>query len=762
MASEPSYDDEFVPAHRATSPRSLSTELAYETASRLSNINRSRAASPTTQYAIGAGAHNYPRSPSSNLNGSFGDSHDDFLVENQLDEDEPAYNPELDAPMQYDRRFASKISFPSAKFPANFSFEGRRLVIGVDFGTTYSGIAFATPPGETIGKLEEVHLMTNYGYAMNNDNKIPSVNSYSEPSLNKSRKERQFGRDLSPNAVAMVNSKLELDVQDTKLAELESLVHALEGMKNLSYANVKRCRGHPGFSWKSSEQIVTDYLAKVFKAFSEYLDRAYPGMGNALREEVPTELVITVPADWSPKAKNSTYRAVINAGFNQKNFRNMKKVFMVTEPEAAALYAIRWLKEDHIDVLTEDDSFVLCDAGGGTVDVVSYRVVSISPKLELEQIGHPTCKKCGSIYIDAKFKEWLRAHLGKHWRLLDPKSLKGRINAQMTEGQNMRSIMAEFEGFKKAFGSGQREVRFRLPEALKDFNSGNAIVAGEVIISQKQMKAFFDDCVDGVLSLVRDQVLQAELEGKRVTNIVMVGGFAESEYLQKEMKRSMGYRDITLHRPQESWTAVVRGAVITGVEHMGELKPLQSCPKNYGICLNEDFSGIHDNWDDRFLEESTSRVMALGQLHWLILKGDLLDHKEARSQVKNCPFTFSQTQSRKWKFEVYEWDHENPRVKLPKSYHNTRKELRTVLQIDVDMSSIPLEVMHKTHNNGRPYWTADTMCKMTYTINHVLEVQLVFRGKVVGAASRVMKEHLTEYERDDEAGDDDDDYSISD
>ena len=32
------------------------------------------------------------------------------------------------------------------------------------------------------------------------------------------------------------------------------------------------------------------------------------------------------------------------------------------------------------------DAFVLCDAGGGTVDLISYEITSLDPKLELKEL----------------------------------------------------------------------------------------------------------------------------------------------------------------------------------------------------------------------------------------------------------------------------------------------------------------------------------------------------------------------------------------
>ena len=38
-------------------------------------------------------------------------------------------------------------------------------------------------------------------------------------------------------------------------------------------------------------------------------------------------------------------RAIRNAGFNENNFPNLESHYLVTEPEAAALYTARFLKE---------------------------------------------------------------------------------------------------------------------------------------------------------------------------------------------------------------------------------------------------------------------------------------------------------------------------------------------------------------------------------------------------------------------------------
>jgi molecular chaperone DnaK (HSP70) len=188
---------------------------------------------------------------------------------------------------------------------------------------------------------------------MNSDLKIPSVISYSP----NSNDEQQWGKSLSPESVAMINTKLELDAQDNKTDELELILAVLEGMSNLNFQHVRASKGYPEYTWKSPEEIVTDFLSKIYQV----VDREVNQFSTELRAQLPVDIVITVPVvslyifqkhehtmtiaqGWSYQAKNSTLRAVRTAGFNEKNFPNLQDTIMVTEPEAAAIYTARYLK----------------------------------------------------------------------------------------------------------------------------------------------------------------------------------------------------------------------------------------------------------------------------------------------------------------------------------------------------------------------------------------------------------------------------------
>ncbi|CAI6331925.1 unnamed protein product [Periconia digitata] len=362
---------------------------------------------------------------------------------------------------------------------ASYGLHERRLVIGLDYGTTFTGVAFATPYGRTC-TLEEIDAVAEWGAQMDNLEKVPSVISYSAPTI---AMEQQWGSSLSPNATAMVHTKLELDPSSLS-DEMDLVLQSLDGMKNLNFRHIKGAigfNGVPAYTYKSPEEIVTDYLAKVF----QYLLKVVEGFSYELRSTISTDIVVTIPTGWSYSAMNSTFRALTNAGFNQSYFPRLRDVIFVTESEAAAIYTARYLKSQlGREFLKVDESFVLCDAGGGTVDVVSYTVTQLNPSLQLEKLGEPTGRKCGSVFINMHFKKWLRDHIGEaNYKMLDPNMEENKISSHSVEGKAMRELMKEFDDQKQRFdGEMKEDIRIDLPHPLQHLSIAGKVNKGEIAI----------------------------------------------------------------------------------------------------------------------------------------------------------------------------------------------------------------------------------------------------------------------------------------
>jgi hypothetical protein len=88
----------------------------------------------------------------------------------------------------------------------------------------------------------------------------------------------------------MVHTRLELDVHDIS-EELDLILQSLDEMKNLHFQHIKASGGLPAYTEKSAEEIVADYLAKVFT----YLEKSVESFMKVLRDRISTDIVVTVP-----------------------------------------------------------------------------------------------------------------------------------------------------------------------------------------------------------------------------------------------------------------------------------------------------------------------------------------------------------------------------------------------------------------------------------------------------------------------------------
>ncbi|KAH6663361.1 hypothetical protein B0J14DRAFT_609302 [Halenospora varia] len=583
----------------------------------------------------------------------------------------------------------------------------RRLVIAIDYGTTYTGIAYATPLGSVVDRIE---VVTVWGNRMRNQEKVPSVVSYSDCSRQKSPEDReqQWGEDLSPNAVAMIHTKLQLDVDDND-AELDLILQALDGMHDLTFQYIKDSGGTAIFPRRSPEEIVEYYLKKVFVHLRNTVDRFTP----AFVKTSPVDIVATIPAEWSYRAKNSTFRALTRAGFSKKNFPELQDMILISEPEAAAIYTARYLTDKYgADFLEEDECFVLCDAGGGTVDVVSYRVTRVLPKLEIKSCTLATGDKCGSVFINLAFKQWLRELIGPvHYQELDESPIVQKITAHDTEGPHMREVMADFDAWKRKFKKGHRDIKMEFSEGspLANLDIPGKVFGGEFTITCETMEGFFEPRIDSIVGLILGQFEELQDDRHQVKKIFLVGGFAQSPYLQESVRESLEARDLDFHAPETSWTAVVRGAVTFGVEkEKNKITTMTACPRSYGVALHLPFSDIESYATDQVEDPITGTALAKDQLFWLIKKGDLILSTRPKEASGSVTLQFEESSPRKGTIQIYAYDREN----FPKSLKSCEKDLTKLYNLEYDMTRIPVQEFGHQRVDGSLIYIADLKLSM--------------------------------------------------
>lgn len=282
-------------------------------------------------------------------------------------------------------------------------------------------------------------------------------------------------------------------------------------------------------------KLTIDFLKELRRCVGKTVDEY---VGTGCFEEMHTEYVITVPAIWSDNAKSLTGFCAQKAG--------MGNAKLITEPEAAMVHVLH-------GVLTEGfslgDTYTICDAGGGTVDLITYKVTSVQP-LTVEEVVQGDGGWYGSTYITRQFHEYILAN-----------------HAKVVPSWTEKETAAALDGFenktKRTFDDKDEQVVIKVPGA-RDFDKyAIKIHKQKVFIPAADIKVMFDRVCPSVVRLIKEQRTQAMMHNARITAIVLVGGFSQSPYLRRYLTNELAKTDknIKIVAPKDGWSAVVRGAL---------------------------------------------------------------------------------------------------------------------------------------------------------------------------------------------------------
>ncbi|KAL9604643.1 MAG: hypothetical protein Q9219_000363 [cf. Caloplaca sp. 3 TL-2023] len=308
----------------------------------------------------------------------------------------------------------------------------RKIIMAVDFGTTYSGLAWALA-----SKPETQSTVIQWPNA--NSSGLEGATSDKVPTLDPSQS---------------------------------------HGTSNLATLYPDPNAAPPAYG-RSPEELVKDYLTALRSHAERVLRYKLP---QSALTEIPVEYVITVPAAYSERAQASTRQCAEQAGMGTGS-----SLHIITEPEAAATYALDAMDPHNIKV---EDTFVLCDAGGGTVDCITYKVAALKPALRVAEAAPGSGSLCGSTFLNRIFHKFLEEKLAD-----DP---------------NWDDDVLE--------------------EAMKRFE-----------VTGSDINDIFEPVVKEVIALVNGQIVATKAPVKAV---LLVGGFGQSTYLRDRIRQAVASRGI--------------------------------------------------------------------------------------------------------------------------------------------------------------------------------------------------------------------------
>ncbi|KAJ8060112.1 hypothetical protein OCU04_011722 [Sclerotinia nivalis] len=481
---------------------------------------------------------------------------------------------------------------------------GHKIIIGIDYGTTFSGVSYVTTDKAGI---EDITIMSPWPGDPHVSWKTPTRIAYSQE--NPKLKNNKWGFEVNSKLKSYSWTKLLLDKNATAKDHDDPSLASMTGDGMLQLPPFRDAAG-----------VCEDFLTEVYAHVSRTLREQ---MTDLTFENTPMECWVTLPAVWSEEAKDATLKAAKNAGFGK---RPGDEIYTIAEPEAAAIATLKeYAKSDALNPISCDENILICDCGGGTIDITTYTIQQVQPYLIFDELCVGIGGKCGATYIDRNLYSLLSKRFGSAFDDL-PFGQKGPGSRFMTA----------FETLKRDFGrDDEREVgelgplNLAVPES-DHYDKEDRLV----LLTYEDMEDLFDPVIAEIISLVREQVKAAKAaKNATINRIVLVGGFGESPHLNKQLKKWCRQNgNITLIRPLHPQSAVVRGAALRGLE--GISPRVKQLRRHYGVCLSMYFRKGIDPEENSYIDPWENVKRCSGRMEWLILKGDEI--KKGTSRIINC------------------------------------------------------------------------------------------------------------------------------
>ncbi|KAI7759511.1 hypothetical protein LZL87_011307 [Fusarium oxysporum] len=288
---------------------------------------------------------------------------------------------------------------------------------------------------------------------------------------------------------------------------------------------------------KDPVEVIAYYLRKIWNHAIDSIQRT---VGAELLQKSPFHVVITLPTIWHPYDQQRMKQAAKASGMLDARSCGETKLRFISEPEAAALATIKDLSKR--STIKAGDAMVICDAGGGTVDLISYQIESISPFVVKE------CVKgdgglCGGVFLDEQFLELIKRKLTpRSWDNVTSAEEKKFLNEWIGSSTFLIVAMS-----RAPVESSNGERRLNLARKLHQ----RQIVVLDISSSpyRSDILSAYTPIVDKIELLIRrqTQAVESKLE-KSAKYIILVGGTSEVAGQEPDEMVSAGGRqhDVTM------------------------------------------------------------------------------------------------------------------------------------------------------------------------------------------------------------------------
>ncbi|KAF9053354.1 hypothetical protein BJ165DRAFT_1447157 [Panaeolus papilionaceus] len=426
----------------------------------------------------------------------------------------------------------------------------RRLVVAFDVGTTCSGISYSILDPGQVPKVEGVTRFPNLeGDKIMPLSKVPSVLYYDTEG------------NLKGVGAEVMEDKFKEQASKEKWTKVEWFKLHLRPKKD----DKDDTGSIPALPTnKSFEDVLADYLRYLNQCALRFIEHAH---GAVMWESLVSTLspsaddsgrypagqgtvyVLSHPNGWQGYQQQCYSKAACQAGLIPDEAESLhERLHFVTEGEASLHWASETLGASA--AMKKGTGFTVIDAGGGTIDVSSYRRKKKESEERgiFEEIAAPSCYFQGSVFVTLRARTYLKQLL---------------IDSEYYD--NLDDILEAFDNTTKLRFRDPQEPQFVKFGGVGDNDHEVGIRFGQLKLKGEEVAALFKPAID----CIHDAVIeQRKLSNKTISHVILVGGFTNNDYLFECVRSALSSVSVKVCRVDNLPNkAVANGSVSYFLDH---------------------------------------------------------------------------------------------------------------------------------------------------------------------------------------------------
>ncbi|KAJ3523685.1 hypothetical protein NMY22_g11333 [Coprinellus aureogranulatus] len=419
-------------------------------------------------------------------------------------------NTEIVSKLSYFQTFnplSFTVTMPPGPARKPYTGQTRRLLLAFDIGTTFSGISYCILDP---GKVPEIQPVTRYPSQeqVGGDSKIPTVIYYD--------------KDGKPCAIGAETLKegIEGDAEEN-------------GWRKARWFKLHlRPKSEPGTASQDEEVPPLPLGKTVVEIFADFM--------KYLRDcaKAPHQICFDPSNGWGGPQQTQMRRAAVLGGLVLNDEAAASRIEFVTEGEASLHFCL----SNGLTVHNDDahpTGILIVDAGGGTIDVTSYRRRSNG---SFTEIAIPRCYFQGGAYVTMRANAYFEELLESTRYSADVDTLTTRFD------RNTKHV------FKKE--DEPHHIQFA---SARERDSTLGIRGGRLTLPGFEVAKFFAPSVKCIIDAIKEQRTSSQYP---IKTVFMVGGFSASSWLYENVREAIEPLGITVSRPDTHVNkAVSNGAV---------------------------------------------------------------------------------------------------------------------------------------------------------------------------------------------------------